>query len=123
MTLGKLVRDGFGKKHTLSCEVIELYKSKHPHIAPDLRDGLHVLDKLSDVFYFGQVVSIVCREVLKLILLIVLIPIICTPSHCCFDCRVHIIVHLDSNLSLSIHLYSMYYRIAGNFCGIYILRF
>ena len=88
--------------------MIELYKSKYPHVAPYLRDGLHVLDKLSDVFYFGRVVSIVCREVLKLMLLIVLIPKICTPSHCCFTCRVHIIVHLDSNLSLSIHLFSMY---------------
>lgn len=45
---------------------IELYKSKNPHIAPDLRDRLCVQDKVLDVFSFGRVVSIAYREVLPI---------------------------------------------------------
>ena len=63
---GKACRDGFGKKYTLSSEEIKEYKSKHPHIAPDLRDGFCSQDKLSDVFSFGRLVSIISKEVLPI---------------------------------------------------------
>ena len=43
--------------------MIELYKSRHPHIAPDLRDGICSQSKSSDVFSFGRVISILIERV------------------------------------------------------------
>ena len=44
--------------YTLSPEDIKVYKTKHPHIAPDLRDGLRCQDKFSDIYSFGRVLLI-----------------------------------------------------------------
>lgn len=63
---GKACFDAFGKKYALTHEEKELYKSKHPHIAPDLRNGIRAQDKLSDIFSTGRVLSIVCEKVLPI---------------------------------------------------------
>ena len=47
----------------LSKEIRELYKSRHPHIAPDLRDGVCSQWKSSDVFSFGHLISILIERV------------------------------------------------------------
>lgn len=59
---GKACRDNFGRKYSLSKEEKQYYKIHHPHIAPDVRDGLRVQDKLSDVYSFGRVLSLMNRE-------------------------------------------------------------
>ena len=46
-------KDGQGKKYTLTDYDRKLYKTRHPHIAPDLRDGLTNQDKYSDVYSAG----------------------------------------------------------------------
>lgn len=59
----KSVLVDFGK----ACKIIlveekQYYKIHHPHIAPDVTDGLRVQDKLSDVYSFGRVLSLMNRE-------------------------------------------------------------
>lgn len=66
---GKACLEKFGKMYTLSSKDIELYKCKHPHIAPDLRNGLCTQDQRSDFFSFGRVLSILCDHVLTSALL------------------------------------------------------
>ena len=63
---GKACLDGNGKKYNLSHEDKSIYKSKHPHIAPDLRDGLRNQDKLSDIYSFGRVLSTIFDKVLSI---------------------------------------------------------
>ena len=67
---GKACLEGRGKRYNLTQEEIQLYKSKHPHIAPDLLTGVRTQDKMSDVFSFGRLISILCKEVISIPVLI-----------------------------------------------------
>lgn len=56
---GKACETSKGKLYTLSQSEKEQYKVHHPHIAPDLRDGLCSQSVSSDVFALGRVIRIV----------------------------------------------------------------
>ena len=66
---GKACFHGNGKKYSLSLDDVNLYKRNHPHIAPDLRDGLCFQDRLSDVYSFGRVLFLVYEKVLPVAVL------------------------------------------------------
>ena len=55
-----------GKNYLLSPDERKVYVSKHPHIAPDLRDGLRCQDKFSDIYSFGRVLLILFEKVLAI---------------------------------------------------------
>ena len=59
---GKASLDGQGKKYTLTDSDRKLYKTRHPHIAPDLRDGLTNQDKYSDVYSAGRLLLILIEK-------------------------------------------------------------
>ena len=48
-----------GKLYKLTDQQKEQYKINHPHIAPDLRDGICRQSAISDVYSLGRVISIV----------------------------------------------------------------
>ena len=58
-----------GKKNTLNYKQREQYKVNHPHVAPDVRDGLHKQSDASDIYSFGRIIHInsvsLDNEVLK----------------------------------------------------------
>ena len=56
-----LIKDA--KRYTLTASNKEIYKNRHPHIAPDLRDGQC---KGSDVFAFGRVIASINNKKLLL---------------------------------------------------------
>ena len=70
---GKACLERSGRRYNLTQEEIESYKSKHPHIAPDLITGVCTQDKMSDVFSFGRLILILCDK--KVISLPVLTPL------------------------------------------------
>lgn len=55
-------KDGQGKKYTLTDSDRKLYKTRHPHIAPDLRDGLTKQDKYSDVYSAGRLLILLMEK-------------------------------------------------------------
>ena len=61
---GKACFIGNGKKYSLSLDDVTLYKRNHPHIPPDLRDGLCFQNRLSDVYSFGRLLLLVYEKVL-----------------------------------------------------------
>ena len=52
---GKACQKEDGRKYSLSYEQIKVYKTKHPHIAPDLRDGLCCQSEATDIYSFGRI--------------------------------------------------------------------
>jgi len=46
-----------GKRYELKKEEKEEYKKNHPHIAPDLRDGICKQSASSDIFSLGRVID------------------------------------------------------------------
>ena len=43
--------------YTLSSSERDKYKRHHPHVAPDVRDGLCKQSTLSDIYSFGRILS------------------------------------------------------------------
>ena len=58
---GKACHQTKCKKYYLSAEERMQYSMKHPHIAPDLRDGLIMQCVQTDVFGIGRVISKMCK--------------------------------------------------------------
>ena len=56
---GKACETSMGRSYKLSESQKEQYKVHHPHIAPDLRDGLCSQSVPSDIFSLGRVISII----------------------------------------------------------------
>ena len=56
---GKACDISKGKHYHLSKDEKEQYKIDHPHIAPDLRDGLCHQCVFSDIYSFGRIISII----------------------------------------------------------------
>ena len=56
---GKACDSSKGKVYKLSHSERENYKTYHPHIAPDLRDGLCPQSMSSDIFSLGRLIGIV----------------------------------------------------------------
>ena len=54
---GKACHIREGRKYSLSDADINMYKREHPHIAPDLRDGLTHQSELTDMYSFGRVLK------------------------------------------------------------------
>lgn len=48
-----------GKKYTLNYKQREHYKINHPHVAPDVRDGLYKQSDASDVYSFGRMINVI----------------------------------------------------------------
>ena len=58
---GKACHQTKGKQYYLSADERMEYKVKHPHIAPDLRDGLIMQCVQTDVFGIGRVIGKMCK--------------------------------------------------------------
>ena len=56
---GKACNVDQGRHYHLSSQEREEYKVNHPHIAPDVRDGLCSQCTLSDIFSFGRIILMV----------------------------------------------------------------
>lgn len=63
---GKACEISQGKKYNLSNRQKEYYKINHPHIAPDLRDGISKQSSSTDVYSFGRIIKIVANASLLL---------------------------------------------------------
>jgi hypothetical protein len=74
--LGKSCLVNNGKNYKLSNDMKLQYKQKHPQIAPDLRDGICIQSKKSDVFSFGRILKIINEEKLH-------IPVLTSMSELC----------------------------------------
>ena len=59
---GKACFIGQGKSYNLSVSEKEEYKLNHPHLAPDLRDGLYKQTTASDVFSFGFMLYTISKK-------------------------------------------------------------
>jgi len=59
---GRACETSKGRIYKLSESQKEQYKVHHPHIAPDLRDGLCSQSESSDIFSVGRVISIINSE-------------------------------------------------------------
>jgi len=62
---GKACSISEGEYYTLSETKKEKYKRYHPHISPDLRDGVSKQSVLSDVYSYGRIVSAVNESKVK----------------------------------------------------------
>lgn len=58
---GKACLQTKGKRYYLSAEERTQHKANHPHIAPDLRDGLVAQCVETDIFAIGRVISKACK--------------------------------------------------------------
>lgn len=59
---GKACHQMKGKVYQLTAEERKQYETKHPHIAPDLRDGLTAQNVKTDVFSLGRLLLKVCTK-------------------------------------------------------------
>ena len=63
---GKACLEVNGKSYCLSASDKQKYRSKHPQISPDVVDGVRHQDKLSDIYSFGRILSILAEKVLQI---------------------------------------------------------
>ena len=59
---GKACHQTKGKVYQLTAEECKEYETKHPHIAPDLRDGLTAQNVQTDVYSLGRLLVKVCTK-------------------------------------------------------------
>ena len=62
LILAKLATLNKEKTYELGSDEIETYKLHHPHIAPDLRDGICRQSCLSDVYSFGYMLNVLTKK-------------------------------------------------------------
>lgn len=77
---GKACYELKGKKYNLTESEKAMFKSKHPQIAPDLRDGHCKQTKATDIYSFGRIISSINEEKVSL-------PILKSLSEKCLDYR------------------------------------
>lgn len=56
---GKACEVSQGKRYNLTSRQKEYYKLNHPHISPDLRDGLCKQSPSSDIYSFGRIMKMI----------------------------------------------------------------
>ena len=78
---GKACLESNSKLYHLSISEREVYRKRHPQIAPDLRDGLCKQSTASDIYSFGRILSAI-NDVLS-------IPVIVSMTELCLEyyCR------------------------------------
>ena len=64
--LGKACLEKFGKMYHLTDKQKLQYKTRHPQIAPDVRDGFRRQDKFSDVYAFGRLLMTINEDKLQI---------------------------------------------------------
>ena len=63
---GKTCFQQSAKLYHLSPTDRDIYKKRHPQVAPEVRDGIHKQSTASDIYSFGRILSRVNKEKLKI---------------------------------------------------------
>ena len=75
---GKACFQQNAKLYHLSTTDKEVYRKRHPQVAPELRDGISKQSTASDVYSFGRILSAINKEKLS-------IPVLTSMSAMCLD--------------------------------------